>query len=277
MAFRLLLFVALLSQFAPGMVHGQCTAPSFTTSDPNGGWNHGGYYVHNNMWNIAGYQVSETLSACAHDNWYVVAKMDNNKGDGAVKTYPNVHKNYNGAAIASFNHLWSTFAAATPHVGIYNVSYDIWLNGIATAGSNEVMIWTENYNQVPAGRKMETVTLGGRAYDVWKTNSNAYIAFVPAAAVTSGSIDLLEILKWIQSKGWIPANSTLGQICFGIEIVSTNGMDAKFSITDFSIHTTPLGIAVRKPRSLAVAKDPAGKFRYFSLTGRRLNEAIPWE
>src|SRR5262245_53172254 len=28
-----------------------CTNPVFVTSDPNGGWSDGGYYVHNNMWN----------------------------------------------------------------------------------------------------------------------------------------------------------------------------------------------------------------------------------
>jgi hypothetical protein len=270
MTFRRLLFLAFLPQLVPGLVRAQCATPAFTTSDPNGGWSAGGYYVHNNMWNIAGYQVSETLRACAHDNWYVVAKMDDAKGDGAVKTYPNVHKDYDRAPIASFNHLWSAFAAATPQVGIYNVSFDLWLNGIAAPGSNEVMIWTENHGQVPAGRKMETVALGGRTFDVWKTNTNAYIAFVPAAAMASGKIDLLEILKWTASKGWIPDASTLGQICYGIEIVSTNGAEAKFAVTEFSLNTTPLGIAGRMPTGAAVAKGPAGGNRYFSLTGRRL-------
>jgi hypothetical protein len=38
-------------------------------------------------------------------------------------------------------------------------------------------------------------------------------------------------------KGWLPSNSTLGQLDFGVEIVSTNGTNATFKFTDFSITT----------------------------------------
>jgi hypothetical protein len=36
-------------------------------------------------------------------------------------------------------------------------------------------------------------------------------------------------------QGWLPGNSTLGQIDWGVEIVSTNGTNAAFKCTDFSI------------------------------------------
>src|SRR6185503_2616798 len=105
-----------------------CTNPAFVTSDPNGGWSTNGYYVHNNMWNVSGYNVRETLSACAFNNWDVTATMDNSRGDGAVKTYPNVHKDYNEPAISSFSSITSSFSETSPHVGIYEAAYDIWLN-----------------------------------------------------------------------------------------------------------------------------------------------------
>ena len=38
-----------------------CVHPRFVTSDTNGGQTFGRYYVHNNMWNVAGYKVKETL------------------------------------------------------------------------------------------------------------------------------------------------------------------------------------------------------------------------
>jgi hypothetical protein len=129
---------------------------------------------------------------------------------------------------------WNSCATA-PRTGIYNVAYDIWTNGVATAGPTEFMIWTENYRQLPAGGKVRTVTLGGRTYDVWKTSDNSYIAFVPSAVITSGSINLLEVLRWATAQGWLAAGSTLGQICYGVEIVSTDGRNATFSFTDFSI------------------------------------------
>jgi hypothetical protein len=212
-----------------------CTNPVFVTSDPNGGWSDGGYYVHNNMWNSAAGLGPETLSACSYHDWYVVSNQTNNAG--AVKTYPNVHKDYNDVPIASFKTITSTFAATSPHVGIYDVAYDIWTNGVATNGSTEFMIWTENYKQVPAGSRAATATLGGRTYDVWKTSDNHYIAFVPTAVVTSGTVDILEIFTWTISQGWFGANSTLGQIDFGVEIVSTDGASATFEFTDFSITT----------------------------------------
>ena len=66
-----------------------CTNPQFVTSDENGMWFDGKYVVHNNMWNVSGYDVTETLAACSHGNWKVTATADNSSGDGAVKTYPN--------------------------------------------------------------------------------------------------------------------------------------------------------------------------------------------
>jgi len=262
-----LLLSALGPRFAGSLARAECLSPTFVTSDQNGGWSNGGYYVHNNMWNHDVSLGPETLSACSYRDWYVVSNQTNEAG--AVKTYPNVHKDYNKTPITSFTYLSSAFAAAGPHVGIYNVAYDIWLNGVASAGSNEVMIWTENYKQVPAGTKADTLTSGGQMYNVWKTTGNSYFAFVPATAMPSGRIDLLAIFKWMIGKGWIPAASTLGQICFGVEIVSTNGADAKFTFTDFSIDTTPPNGIVRKAIKGAAAKEPGSKF--FSLTGKRLH------
>jgi glycosyl hydrolase family 12 len=212
-----------------------CPDPVFETSDPNGGWSVGGYYVHNNMWNCGSYACSETLYACSYDNWYVVANLNNDSGDGAVKTYPNVHKDYGDVPIGSFHAITSTFAETSPHVGIYNVAFDIWINGIASTGCTEIMIWNENHNQVPAGTQVETVTLGGRTYHVWKTPDSGYIAFVPTVIFTSGTVDLLEIFQWVMGKNWLPSDSWVSQIDFGVEIVSTDGRDAVFEFTDFSI------------------------------------------
>lgn len=212
------------------------TDPAFVTSDQNGGWSNGGYYVHNNMWNSSRYSpCTETLYAWSFDNWCVVAHMNNNTGDGAVKTYPNVHKNYDSVPISSFRSIASTFAETSPQVGIYNFTYDIWVNGIATPGCTEIMIWNDNYNQVPGGRYSQDITFGGRAYRVYKRTDSGYIAFVSSDNFTSGTVDLLEMMNWTIGRGWLPANSTLNQICFGVEIVSTDDTEATFQVTDFSI------------------------------------------
>jgi Glycosyl hydrolase family 12 len=219
----------------PAAANSACTKPQFVTSAPTGGWTDGSYYVYNNMWNISGYSVTQTLYACSYRDWYVVADMNNDSGDGAVKTYPNVQETFSEPKISSFSGISSTFAETSPHVGIYEDAYDIWLNGIASSGSTEVMIWTENFNQSPAGSDEATASLGGRGYHVWRTSAGSYIAFVADANFTSGTVNLLQVFDWLIAKGWIPADSTLGQIDYGAEIVSTNNTPATFSFTNFSI------------------------------------------
>jgi len=205
-------------------------------SNPQDGITLSGFYVDTDTWNAASYPVSQTMYVCDYNNWYVLAKMDNSTGDGAVKTYPNVHKDFSGApAIGSFSAISSTFAHAGPHVGIYEFAYDIWLNGVASTGSTEVMIWTDNFNQVPSGSVQETVTFDSQSYQVYRSGS--YIAFVETNNVTSGTVNLLAFFNHIIAKGWILPNSTLGAIDYGVELVSTNGMDATFTVSDFSLTT----------------------------------------
>jgi hypothetical protein len=203
-------------------------------SNPQDGITLGGFYVDTDTWNATNYQVSQTMYVCDYNNWYVVAKMDNAAGDGAVKTYPNVHKDFGAApALSSFSVISSSFAHAGPHVGIYEFAYDIWLNGVASNGSTEVMIWTDNFNQVPSGSVQDTVTFDGQNYKVYKSGS--YIAFVDTSNVTSGTVNLRSFFDYIIGKGWIPSTSTLGAIDYGVELVSTNGMDATFVVNGFSL------------------------------------------
>lgn len=216
-----------------------CTSPRFVTSDQNGMWSTGRYIVHNNMWNIGGYNVRETLAACSHRNWKVTATASNASGDGAVKTYPNVHRDFHDwgtgrePRLSSFTRLRSRFAATTPRVGIYNAAYDIWLNGVP--GQHEVMIWTDNYRQVPAGRPVGSHRFSGHRWRVWATPDNSYIAFVPRHRITQGRLGIKRMLDWLVARGRLEKNVTVGQICFGFEIVSTGGRPATFKVDDFAV------------------------------------------
>ena len=127
-----------------------CTNPSYSTSAADGMLNASPYFVSNNMWNASGYSVSQTLYACSYSNWYVTATMNNDNGDGAVKTYPNSQRDFTDT-ISSLSSVTSTFAETSPGTGIYKDAYDIWLNGLATSGSTELMIWTQNNGQTPSG------------------------------------------------------------------------------------------------------------------------------
>jgi hypothetical protein len=226
---------------APTPVWRVCSSPVFRTSDPNGGWSESGYYVHNNMWNISKYpSLKETLEACSHASWNVTATADDSSHNGEVKTYPNVHVDYHGSgangepAWSSFKALRSTFAAQGPGVGVYDVAYDIWMNGVP--GNREIMIWTENHGQRPAGNVVASgVVLSGISWDVWAAGDNGYLAFVPRGTLPSGALDLKAMIDYLVAEGRVPANSTLGQVCFGVEVVSTGGTPASFRFTDFSV------------------------------------------
>lgn len=214
-----------------------CANPVFVTSDTNGGWSTGGYYVHNNMWN---WQEGgpETLYACAYNNWYVDSTQPNTT---SVKTYPNVHldiNNMNGAPLSNYRTISSTFAGAGPRVGIYNVAYDVWLNGVGWGGgTTEFMIWTENFNQRPLGSVMATVTFGGVTYDAWHYSGGGanVISLVAKSTIPSGSVNLKEMFDWAIGRGIMPSNPTVNQIGFGVEICATNNTRQRFTFTEFSV------------------------------------------
>lgn len=218
-----------------------CRHPAFVTTDPNGMWSKGRYIVHNNMWNIAGYDVSETLSACSPGNWSVRASADNSAGDGAVKTYPNVHRDFHNWAtghepkISSFRTITTTFAARSPRSGIYDTAFDIWLNGVASNGSTELMIWTRNHKQTPAGSVVARgLRFAHRAWKLWATADRSYLAFVPDRPKDGGTIQLKPRLAYLTRHGYLAARSTLGQVDFGIEFVAAKKSDP-FKLDRFSV------------------------------------------
>jgi hypothetical protein len=71
----------------------------------------------------------------------------------------------------------------------------------------------------------------------WKTSDNSHIVLVSTVPFTTGTVDLLEIVNWAITQGWLTSGSTLGSIDFGVEIVSTDGASATYLFNDFSIAT----------------------------------------
>jgi hypothetical protein len=207
-----------------------CTNPSFVTTSTNNqgdGRSFGAYYVHNNMWNND--NGTYTLSACNYNNWYLDVTQPL-PGDKGVQAYPNVHKDYNDVPLSKIQS--AKFAASTPancSACIYNVAFDVW---IGDGLNNELMIWTDNKNQVPAGNKVGTVTFGGFTYDVW--HQNGYTAYVSQVTQKSGTMPLASFFNDMVSRGWAP-KATTWQVDYGVEVVSTGNTKQRFNFTDFSI------------------------------------------
>jgi len=191
------------------------------------GVSYGPYFVHNNMWNNS--NGTYTLTACNFDNWYEVATQPT-PGDFGVQTYPNVHEDYNDVPLSTIHS--AKFAAKTPDTCsgcIYDVAFDVWLgNGL----NNELMIWTDNLGQSPAGSKVATVTFGGFTYDVW--HESGYTAYVSQVTQKFGTMPLSSFFNDMIARGWAPT-ATTWQVDYGVEIVSTGNVAKRFDFTDFSI------------------------------------------
>jgi hypothetical protein len=176
-----------------------------------------------------------TLRACGYNNWRVEAS---GLSGTSVKAYPNVHEDINnpkGLHFDTRSTITGTFAGRGPGAGIYDVAWDIWLNGVGNGpGVSEVMVWTENLKQVPAGESVDSYEAGGQTYDVW-TDHQGYLAFVARTTMYSGSIDIRAMIAWAINRGYVPPNPTVNQIGYGIELCSTDSSVQRFSVTDFSL------------------------------------------
>jgi hypothetical protein len=196
----------------PPVSTASCGNPVFSTSTKYGTYTALPYFVASDMWNVGSSSASQTLNVCSPGSWSVTDTVSG--GGNSVKTYPNVHRDFNSPAVSSLKSVTSSFAESGPGDGTYENAYDIWLNGIANpgGGSDEVMIWNENHGQIPGGSPQGTVTIDGHTFTVWKGDGN-YFAFVANQTFTSGTLDLLEFFKYLMGKGWVPGNSTLSEVC----------------------------------------------------------------
>ena len=227
-----------------------CTNPTVIPMDPENtqsGITKGNYYVTNDTWNADRYLgLSQKLYVCNYNSWYAIVTMNNATGDFAVKTSPNVQETWypTPTRLSSWGSITSQFSDIPPgtgsNYGIWEFEYDIWFNGLADSSSTEVMIWTYNNGQSPAGSPSGVFTDAGHTYDVYRsTPPRQYIAFIDRSNNLSGSVNLLDFFTYVISRGWMPRSSTLYQICNGVELVSTNSRSEKFTINDFSINMEP--------------------------------------
>jgi hypothetical protein len=225
-----------------GATSSACTKAKATCNASNTGCNLGSYYLYDNQWNCGSGSGNhcgpESAYGCDDGNGVVSFVVTSNQptGNTAVLSYPAIQDNFNSKPLlSSFSSISATFSETSPHVGDYEVAWDCWFNNNA----NELMIWVDNYNQVPAGTKVASnVALGGRSYNVWSSPSSGtggYVVFYATATFTSGTVDLLQIFNYAASHGWIPTTSTVDQLSFGVEVCSTNDQDATWTFSNYSI------------------------------------------
>ncbi|MFE4691420.1 hypothetical protein ACFRH6_15330 [Streptomyces sp. NPDC056749] len=219
--------VAALIGFAAAPAHAAIWTSSeqwgnYTTSD--------GYILYNNIWGSGA--GTQSIWANSSGNWGVTA---NHPNTGGIKSYPNAKKIVN-KPITSLSSLTSTYNVTVPSSGAYNTSYDIW----DTDYDYEVMLWV-NYNGAvgPLGTSQGTVTLGGHTWAVYKgsNGANEVFSFLRTSDSSSGTVNILPILKWIKdTKGWW-GNETISDVQFGYEITSSSG-GLNFTTNGFNVSSS---------------------------------------
>ncbi|MFI9562155.1 glycoside hydrolase family 12 protein [Streptomyces rishiriensis] len=217
---RRIIMATLAPALALGATVGLASAPAsaavWNSCDQWGNTSLNGYTLYNNIWGSGA--GSQCIWANSGTNWGVWA---NHPNTGGIKSYPDSKKVIN-KSITSLGSLSSTYNVSVPSSGAYNTSYDIW----DTAHRYEIMLWVNKTGAVgPLGSSQGNVTLGGHSWTVYKgsNGANEVFSFIRTSNSTSGTVNILPILKWIKdSKGWF-GNETIGDLQFGYEITSSSG------------------------------------------------------
>jgi hypothetical protein len=218
---KALLAPALALGATVGLASAPASAAVWNSCDQWGNTSLNGYTLYNNIWGSGA--GSQCIWANSGTNWGVWA---NHPNTGGIKSYPNAKKVIN-KTITSLGSLNSSYNVTVPSSGAYNTSYDIW----DTDYDYETMLWVNYNGDVGAlGTYQGNVTLGGHNWNVYKgrvTRADGtywdVFSFLRTSDSTSGTVQILPILKWMKdTKGWM-GNETIGDVQFGFEITSSSG------------------------------------------------------
>jgi hypothetical protein len=213
----------------------------WSSTDRYGSWSNGGYTVYNNVWGSGA--GPQSIWANSYSNWGVWASHSG----GGIKSFPNSTK-YVGRTLSSLSSCKSSFNCSTPSGGAWESTYDIW----DSSKKYETMLWMNytgnsdgsgnvkpiSYNWSSSGAAIpvyKNVSVGGHTWNVFRgPNGNITVfSFLRTSKTNSGTVDVLAIQRWIQSKGWF-GNITQGDVQYGFEITSTNG-GVNFNCNSYSV------------------------------------------
>jgi hypothetical protein len=226
-----------------------CPASGDYSSGVHGG-NFQAAYVIQDEWNPTSALVSQVLSANSMSDWQVQANLST--GNTAVLSYPDsqdtiTDPSNNPVPFGSFASITSTYAAKMPSDtgnaatgDDYEAAYDIWLGHNGGNYAQEIMVWTDTRNQIPAGVDTGTTWTDpstGVAYEVWDSGGHDPVSLVRKSNATSGSVDLLSLFSWLRSAG-LSTEAGINQIDYGFELCSTSGLTETFTVTGYTLNAT---------------------------------------
>ncbi|WP_394871282.1 GH12 family glycosyl hydrolase domain-containing protein [Clostridium butyricum] len=219
-------------------------AATWSSSDNWGEWKTNGYTIRNDIWGEGA--GPQSIWANSESDWGVWSAHPNT---GGIKSYPHAEKVIN-KNLSDIKTLTSNFNVTVPTNGVaMETAYDIWLNNNAY----EVMLWMNSYGDIkPISYNYDSygnavpyywgVPVGGHTWNVYRGNNggNEVFSFVRVDGnISSGTVDLQEILNWIKDVPEWYGDVYLGQVQFGYEITSSynNGNGYNFKTNNFSVYS----------------------------------------
>lgn len=198
----------------------------------------GGYFFDNNVTHIVSdHPQSQTIWEASPRSWGICSLQPN--PPIVVKTYAEEQKTVN-KPIKSFTNMTNTVSYGVPARGEWEAADDLWVNGTSkNAGAIEVMIWTYNHYQRPAGTEVGAVTIGTQHYTFWRrTGSHPIYTFVYQTNTTSTTVHMLSVFNWLASHKYISTSMPFSQFNWGYEIVGTHGLKENFTTSSFALALT---------------------------------------
>jgi len=208
-------------------------------------------YVLNNMWG-ANSGTTQTLTAKGPGSWSVVANAQP-AGSTAVQTYPDTQQIYTRQdntpdPLSGFGSIFSSFTVQMDVTGgtSAEAAYDIWLGqNSSTNYADEVMIWNDQANRGTCGGATvkANADFGGsngvprQNWTLCSYEGKELIWYLTNSNERSGTVDVLSMLTWLESHGYVPQGSGLNQIDYGFEICSTPSAKM-FTVNHYAIKAT---------------------------------------
>ena len=198
--------------------------------------NNSGAQVIQDVWHPV--DIVQKLTAYSTGDWSFTATATGT----AVQSYPDTQQTMSqstGLANPLTPDVSSSYTETSPSAGDFESAYDIWL-GSLTNGSGqynqEIMIWTDNHGQTPAGKDTgKSAVIGGVTYEIWATPNNSTVTMVAGANALSGSLDITTAITDLQSDGNVAAGEGYSQIDYGYEICSTGGSPETFGVSAYTL------------------------------------------
>ena len=256
------------------------TSAKFGTIQIKGGQ----YIVQNNIW---GAESSQTVTVPDTDVCSFTVSISEHNQDG-VASYPSIFKgshwglttsgwqSYRINELTSASFSWNV--SSERPAGKYNIAAEAWLSPTLDtsegySGGGELMIWMDTQGMVPAGTQVGTYG----SYQVWYCQMDwNYICYFQTGKNTA-SVNLLDLLKNAQSRGYLNSSWYLHdieagfEICSGGEGLSVTAFSASISNeTTSTTHTetkTTIDIETTEPKTSTFVSEwhTTGIFVVFSI------------